>query len=79
MTSVVGGRGFNNLLIQFDEVLIIRQLETLDAGGQARDGFVFAKRIERPGLRAVFIFVIIQLTAEEDAILGHGLHAELLA
>ena len=44
------GAILDDLLIELDEVVLVRQLEPLDAGGQPGDRFVFAERVERPGV-----------------------------
>ena len=36
-------------LIELDEVVVVGELEALDAGGEPGDGFVFGERVEGPG------------------------------
>jgi len=66
-----------DLLIDPDVVGVIGQFEALDAGGQARQGFVFFQGMELIG------FVLTGLAGfrgpvEVRGIIGQGLHAELV-
>ena len=64
------------LLVELDEVVLVGQLEPLDAGGQPGDGFVFAERVEGPGW-GHFVFVVGRVAEQGNRLAGHRLHAEL--
>ena len=57
------------MLVELDEVLFVRQLESLDAGGQPGDGFVFAERVERPdaGVAVGPCRIVFALRGEQNA------------
>ena len=59
--DVMSFTGFDGLLIDFDEVVFVGQLESLDAAGELGNGFIFTERVQRIGTAFVFFSFMLDI------------------
>ena len=79
LSTGFGLRVGGHLLVDLDEIEFVRQLKSLDPGGQPSDGFIFAQGMQRVGAAFILLAVVGPDTTESPAGVADRLDAKLCA